>query len=210
MSRIFLFFALIYWGCLVRAGAATQFYMIRHGQTDWNLEKKIQGCADIPLNETGKAQAAELGEKLKNLTFAFCFSSDLQRAAETARIVLSKHCLIDVQFDKRLRQRHFGDWEGGSFAEYVAALGEPGLEPDEAIRERALDCLEELAALHPNSNILIVTHGVVIRTVIAKLCSLQPSDVHVENTAFLKLIVSERGLSVEDMEGIDLYLIDKV
>src|SRR5271167_231879 len=99
MRRILFFFFLIHSGFLVPEEAAL-FYIVRHGQTDWNVEKRIQGCTDIPLNDRGREQAFELGKKLKDVDFAFCFSSDLQRAAETARIILSERPAIDVQFDE--------------------------------------------------------------------------------------------------------------
>ncbi len=89
--------------------AATVFYIVRHGQTDWNVQKKIQGHADIPLNDTGRAQAAELSETLGPIAFDYCFSSDLQRAAETA-LILNRNSSIQV--DQRLRERNFGPWEG--------------------------------------------------------------------------------------------------
>jgi broad specificity phosphatase PhoE len=197
--KILIFFLLIHCGAV----PATLFYIVRHGQTEWNVEKRIQGCSDIPLNDVGRAQAVELKEKLKDIDFAFCFSSDLQRAAETARIILSVHPLIAVQFDKRLRQRNYGPWEGSPSSEYYAAALLEQVEKDAAIGARAMACLEEIVILYPHAHVLIVTHGGVMRNVIAKLCSLEASEIQVENTALLKLNSSEQGLEIVEMQGIE-------
>src|SRR5690348_12216267 len=101
MKRFLFFLFLVHWGYL-HAEDAAMLYIVRHGQTDWNVERRIQGNSDIPLNEVGRAQAAELKEKLKDIEFAFYFSSDLQRAVETARLVSGKQPMV-LQQDKRLR-----------------------------------------------------------------------------------------------------------
>jgi len=180
-------------------------YIVRHGQTDWNVEKRIQGHTDIPLNDAGRAQAVELKEKLKDIDFAFCFSSDLQRAVETARI-LSELRSIDVQLDQRLRERNFGSWEGCLSSEYNICSNEQreDVESNEMVQNRAFACLEEIAVLHPEANTLIATHGGVMRNVLGKLFSLAASEIHVENMALLKLKISDRGIEIEDMQGIEL------
>jgi broad specificity phosphatase PhoE len=198
MMRVFL----ILCGLLIsEKGSAAVLYIVRHGQTDWNVERKIQGWTDIPLNDMGRAQAAELKEKLKGIDFTFCFSSDLQRARETALILTDS---MDVQMDVRLRERNFGPWEGFHSSGYNALLHEKDVESDAMLQQRAFACLEDIAALHPQGHILIATHGGLMRNIISKLCSVATTEIHVENMALLRLQISEQGMAIEDMQGIEL------
>ncbi len=89
-------------------------YLVRHGQTDYNKEGRIQGQMDVPLNKKGRHQAKETSKKLKNVQFAHAFSSDLKRAKQTAQIILENniHNGISVKLDKRLREKQYGVWEG--------------------------------------------------------------------------------------------------
>jgi broad specificity phosphatase PhoE len=204
VKRFLFFLFFIYWGYLSAEGAA-MLYIVRHGQTDWNVERRLQGNTDIPLNEVGRAQAAELKEKLKDIEFDLCISSDLQRAVETARIVSGKQSMV-LQKDKRLRERHFGAWEGRLSSEYHSALDEQraDVESDEIVQSRVFACLKEIADLHPETNILIATHGGVMRNMISKLCSIAISEIHVENMALLKVKISEQGMEIKDMQGVEL------
>ena len=176
-------------------------YIVRHGQTDWNVERRIQGWTDIPLNNTGKAQAAELKRKLKDIDFTLCFSSDLQRAVETARILTDS---MDVHMDVRLRERNFGRWEGFLSSAYDHSLHEKDVESDAMMQHRAFACLQDIAALHPQEHILIATHGGLMRNILSKLCSVATTDIHVENMALLTLQISEQRIIIEDMQGIEL------
>ncbi len=83
----------------------TTYFFVRHGQTDWNLQGKIQGHTDIPLNDTGREQAKSLKKILEGTPFSACFASDLQRAVETASIVVEGRSL-DVVKEKLLRESH--------------------------------------------------------------------------------------------------------
>ena len=110
----------------------TRLCLIRHGQTDWNIQGRIQGQTDIPLNETGRTQAYVLAKLLKNEEFAAIFSSDLDRAKETAAILAASFCL-PVTVEPRLREVNQGEWEGqlvtdiaaqpGNFLKVVALVG---------------------------------------------------------------------------------------
>ena len=85
-------------------------YIIRHGQTDWNKEKVMQGQTDIPLNETGKEQAREQGEKLKNIVFDYIFCSPLTRTKQTLKN-LNVKCKTKIIYDDRLKERNYGEFE---------------------------------------------------------------------------------------------------
>lgn len=100
-----------------------QLLVFRHGETDWNLNKKFQGHTNIPLNQKGKDQALCLQEKLASITLDACLCSDLDRARETAHIALAKH-QIPYLFSSALRETHLGDVEGQSQVQIIEKYGE--------------------------------------------------------------------------------------
>ena len=85
-----------------------KIYMIRHGETDWNKKRKLQGQVDIPLNEFGKLLAKETAPALADVPFAVCYTSPLKRAAETARLVLGDR-EVPIVPDKRIQEMSFGE-----------------------------------------------------------------------------------------------------
>ncbi len=159
--------------------------LIRHGQTNWNLEQRFQGQSDIPLNETGRKQAAALAERLAAETFDAVYTSDLQRATETAKII----CASPIHPDPRLREVNFGDWEGLTYDEIKAKHPEtlaaweadifknapPHGETLEGLAERVQFILDELRAKHQDQRILIVAHGGVLQTLICLALKLPPT-----------------------------------
>ena len=126
--------------------------LVRHGETNYNKNKLIQGHSDIELNETGRNQAASAGEKLSDHNIDYAFSSPLKRAVETARLMLdnsnnSQNVSKEITTDERLIEKFFGDFEGSTFDEYFSALeAEQGLESvenDEDVYERASSFFNE-------------------------------------------------------------------
>lgn len=90
-----------------------KLYLVRHGETNWNKERKIQGQADIPLNEFGRSLARKTGAGLENISFDTCFSSPLERAVETAELILAgRDGSVPVIRDERIVEMAFGEWEG--------------------------------------------------------------------------------------------------
>jgi broad specificity phosphatase PhoE len=153
----------------------TELYLIRHGETDWNLQHRIQGLTDIPLNETGREQARAAGRLLSERGFDRIFSSPLSRARETAEIIAAEAGLPSPDIVDALVERDYGDAEGLSFAEIERRYPDrslvPGEETREAVAQRVLPALHDLAAAHPDEALLIVSHGGAIRSV---LMSVQP------------------------------------
>lgn len=153
----------------------TLFTLVRHGQTDWNVARRYQGHQDIPLNTEGKQQAEDLALVLNDEVFDAIYSSDLQRAMQTAHI-LQKGRRIDLFPDTRLREICFGDWEGASLQDMRAAYPErftlsandpaiplaPGGESVVAVAQRTKAFAEEVSRLYPNGKILVVTHGLAL------------------------------------------------
>jgi len=158
-------------------GKKTELWLVRHGQTDWNVEGRYQGQADRPLNEIGIRQARDLARKISDVKFAAIYSSDLQRAFSTAKILADER---EVKVDPRLREIHQGEWEGQLFSvireRYVDFFEDrrenplesrpPGGESLKEVAERVKSCVDEIAARHPGERILIVSHGLAIATLI--------------------------------------------
>lgn len=153
----------------------TRVYAIRHGETDWNVAARIQGHTDIALNARGLEQAAQAAEALGDESVAAVYSSDLQRAWQTASAIAGRHGL-EVQADTGLRERAFGDFEGRSFAELEPLYPEwcmrwrrrdPEFAPPggEALRDFAARCQQtalRIAANHPGELVVLVAHGGVL------------------------------------------------
>lgn len=143
----------------------TTILLARHGETDWNRDGIWQGWADPPLNETGRAQARELAEQLRDVPFDAVYSSDLQRARETAEIAAAPHG-VPVVTDPGLREIDIGSWSGLTRAEIEERFpdGErPGGETREQHASRVLEAVERIARENPGRRILLVTHGGTMR-----------------------------------------------
>ena len=100
-----------------------QIFVFRHGETDWNLNKKFQGHSNIPLNQKGRDQAEQLRNKFSTMELDVCLCSDLDRAVETGRIAMSNHPIPFV-FSPALRETHLGDVEGLSQTEIIEKYGD--------------------------------------------------------------------------------------
>jgi probable phosphoglycerate mutase len=162
----------------------TLFGLLRHGQTEWNVLKKIQGSCDSPLTETGRKQTALWSRTVKNYEWQRIVASDLGRVRETVAI-LNRELHLPVTFDPRLREQEWGDWEGLSipaieenYRQELArrvALGwnfsAPGGETRQAVKERALAALVEAAEKWPGQKILIVCHQGVVKALLYHITS---------------------------------------
>ncbi|RWR20655.1 histidine phosphatase family protein [Microbacterium enclense] len=150
--------------------------LVRHGETDWNAGGRVQGSTDIPLNDTGRAQAREVAATLAaDLTGrdVVVVSSDLSRAAETADTIADALGTVVTRRLPGLRERSYGEAEGMDAAGFAAAYGPwhaaevPGAEAWPVVRERALAALAEVVAETPEGvDIIAVAHGALIREVI--------------------------------------------
>ena len=153
----------------------TRILLARHGETDWNRVGRWQGHADPPLNETGRSQAAELAERLADDGIVAIYSSDLERARETAGAVANR-LVLDVVEDEALREIDVGSWSGltraeverrypEGYARWLAGeIGHDG-ETREQLTARVVSAVERIAAEHQAGTILVVTHGGAIRAI---------------------------------------------
>ena len=148
----------------------TRFYLVRHGETEWNRIRRIQGVSDIPLNDTGRAQAAAVGDIFSKHRFDLIVSSPLSRALETARIISRRLGMPLPLVVPDLIERNYGEAEGQTRAEldsrYPPGSEIPGREERASVTARAVRTLQDLAVRHPDSDILAVAHGGLIRSVV--------------------------------------------
>lgn len=140
----------------------TTLLLVRHGETDWNRELRIQGSSDTDLNERGRAQARELASELADVDLDAVYSSDLRRARETAEIATAGRGL-EVRLDGDLRERSFGSWEGltrSEVAERFPDLEHHDGESDDQVRDRVLAAVHRIVDAHPGEEVLVVvSHG---------------------------------------------------
>lgn len=167
-------------------------YLFRHGETDWNKAKRLQGQSDIPLNEFGRELAVKTAEALKDVRFDAAFSSPLCRAAETAQIILGDRD-IPLVLDERLKEINFGECEG---VEFAAAKKDPahplwyffcrpecyippaGAETFQDVAVRGREFLKErlLPLEEKCRNVLIVAHGAFNRALVNPIAGIPPED----------------------------------
>lgn len=196
----------------------TTMYIVRHGETDWNVEKRIQGQTDIALNKTGETQAKEIADVFRNIKFDLAFSSDLLRAKRTAEIIALEHKLI-VETTDLLRERNFGNFEGRpseTFFEYIKTLKELNheerfrhtldgtAESDETFSSRIILFLRETAVANPGKTVLIGTHGGVFHVLLLHLgiIGYEDSDrTRFKNGGYIKLRTDGADIFVDEIEG---------
>lgn len=174
-------------------------YLVRHGQTLWNADMRFQGTSDIQLSDLGVRQAEMLADRFKDIKLDAIYSSDLNRAFNTAKIVAQKHELQVVAKEK-LREICFGAWEGlnreqiekkwpgklKEFFENPLSRCIPEGENFSDVQQRAYKCFDEIINSHKKSKLLIVAHGGTINTILAEILKMDLSAVwnlKQENTA---------------------------
>ena len=189
---------------------ATRIVAIRHGQTAWNADNRIQGHTDIALDATGQWQAERLAEALADDELHAVYSSDLSRAMQTAA-PLAQRKGLSMRLDRGLRERSFGDFEGLSFAqieqrwpEQATAwrrrdpdFGAPGGEVLRDFRERVVVVLTRLAQAHRGQSIAVVTHGGVLDMLYREATRVAldaPRSWQVPNAGINRLLHADAGL----------------
>ena len=140
----------------------TELLLVRHGETDWNADGRLQGHTDRPLSDFGREQARRLADEIAGEQFDAVYASDLARARETAEIV-AERLQLTVVLDADLREKDWGNWEGLTSAERVGV--ELVGESTESHQKRMLAALGQIAARHPYGRVLVVTHGGSMRRV---------------------------------------------
>lgn len=155
--------------------------IVRHGESEWNRAHRYQGQQDSALSELGQQQAELLSARLRDEPLAAIYTSRLQRAAETARAIATHHPALTVQQDEALLEIHHGEWEGLLSSEvetrFATGLAEwrryptrsqmPGGESFSNILKRVLDFRDRLLAQHAGQTVLVSTHDVVVKILVA-------------------------------------------
>lgn len=178
----------------------TEFWLVRHGQTDWNISGRWQGqTADAPgLNQTGWAQALDPLKLLTGKQFSAIYSSDLLRSRQTAELI-AKALGLDLILEPRLREIDLGEWEGmlskDIEAHYPNELAERVHDPVHAraprgeslldVEERVIAVMNEITKKYPDGSVLIVSHGVPLAVIIchSKKIPLEEAYGHVPENA---------------------------
>lgn len=158
----------------------TIIYLVRHGQTEWNVEHRLQGHQDSPLTELGRKQAMWLGEALERTPIDVIYSSFSPRARMTAEYIRGTR-EIDILESNRLMEINMGEWEGLTQDDVMNNDPEQhrhfwhdpemfrvaGAESFRDVLTRAVDCLHRILAEHQGRSILLVTHTVVVKLLMA-------------------------------------------
>jgi len=195
----------------------TEIILIRHGETEWNSQKRMQGHSNSDLSSVGQAQIQALGQWMKNVPFDLIYSSDSLRAKQTAEAItqFSGH---ELKIDLRLREKNLGVFEGLTSEEarerhpevfrlfktagskYVIDEGES----TQQLQDRALEIVNEIRIKHPEERVLLVTHGGFIRVVMKHSLGLSletPTRFLIRNTGVFRLVWEDKWL-VSQMGGV--------
>ncbi|HIA34019.1 MAG TPA: histidine phosphatase family protein [Candidatus Lambdaproteobacteria bacterium] len=195
----------------------TEIILIRHGETEWNSQQRMQGHSNSDLSSVGQAQIQALGQWMKNVPFDHIYSSDSLRAKQTAEAItqFSGH---ELKIDLRLREKNLGVFEGLTSEEarerhpevfrlfktagskYVIDEGES----TQQLQDRALEIVDEIRIKHPEEHVLLVTHGGFIRVVMKHSLGLSletPTRFLIRNTGVFRLVWEDKWI-VSQMGGV--------
>lgn len=196
-------------------------YLVRHGETDWNKAKKLQGFTDIPLNDEGRSQARVLQKQFEDKSFDAIYSSDLMRARETAEII-SHGKNLEVITSQSLRERSWGRHEGQSFDELKLKYGvsfHPMIEEfepnEEHIHEdliqvetysqaiaRVVPFLKKIQAECKGKSVLVVSHGGILKGILLYLKLQEFKRPYVDNLGYLHLEAHDNHFVLKSTQGV--------
>ncbi|MFC6040650.1 histidine phosphatase family protein [Paenisporosarcina macmurdoensis] len=190
-------------------------YITRHGQTEWNIQSRMQGWADSPLTVTGAEAAKQLGKRLQDVPLDAVYSSTSGRTIHTAQLIIGERTTPLIQKED-LREINVGEWQGmlstdiekdfadqlKTYYEHPSQFEPISGESFHMLKERILGAVEDIAAAHPNGHVLIVTHGVVKKCLInhfsgAQLDSLwDPPFIHGTSLTMLEIDTDRSELTM--------------
>lgn len=190
-------------------------YLVHHGDTGWTGEDRLQGWTDVPLNEEGRHEIRQVAHQLADIQFSVVYSSTLIRAAESAQIIAQgRRCMI--VFDPALRGENHGVFEGLKKEEYenhphylkylsltpeeqiFFPVGEEGLSKADVAR-RVIPILQQICRDHPGENIIVVTHGGILKVINFLLGNYAKDQIHsIEHGHFLRLVGDGSMLTYAD------------
>ena len=195
----------------------TEIILIRHGETEWNSQRRMQGHSNSDLSAVGRGQIQALGELMQDVNFDHIYCSDSLRARQTAEAI-TQYSGHTLQFDQRIREKNLGVFEGLTSAEarerhpevyrlfksagsnYVIDEGES----TQQLQDRALEIVDEIRIKHPEERVLLVTHGGFIRVVMKHSLGLSletPTRFLIRNTGVFRLVWEDKWI-VSQMGGV--------
>ncbi|MCK6545560.1 histidine phosphatase family protein [Myxococcota bacterium] len=153
----------------------SELWILRHGETEWNVEGRLQGSSDSPLTARGRAQSEAAARATQHVAFTCIYTSDLGRAQHTARLVRGERAL-EIHTDPRLRELRYGHVEGMTWPEIAARhpglreelrrqdFAPPGGETRAELQARVAAAMHDIARRHVGARVLVVTHGGALST----------------------------------------------
>ncbi|TQR15650.1 histidine phosphatase family protein [Psychrobacillus soli] len=184
----------------------TKICIVRHGETDWNVAGKLQGRTDIPINNTGKLQAADCGEYLKNMQWDVIITSPLNRAKQTAMIINKKINVPIIEMDTFI-ERGYGDAEGMTLKSRTSSYPDrvyPNQEDRISLNNRITEGLHEINETYPAGNVLLVAHGGVINAILANISN---GEIGSGKTKLLNACMSNIQFKQEKWQIVDFNLV---
>ncbi len=199
---------------------STRFGLVRHAQTMWNREKRIQGHSDSPLTADGESQATRWGELLKQFPWDRILASDTGRALTTAERI-NAFLKVPMETDPRLREQDWGQWVGKTIPQIQTAAAQvldeqinagwnfcpPGGESRNSVRKRSQKALIEAADRYPGDNLLVVTHEGVVKGLIYHLCGrkfLPGEPAIIKSYQLHWLALHSNGIQLEQLNALEL------
>ena len=191
----------------------TELILIRHGETLWNTQLRMQGSLDSDLTPKGKSQIKALGKWMKEVPFDYLYCSDTARAHKTAEAI-STFTGHNLNLDKRLREKNLGVFEGltseearelypETFQQFKTAGASYVIDQGESTQqllERSLDAIEEIRDRHPQKVAVVVTHGGVVRVLMKHVLGIPldaPTQFLISNTGIFRLVWREKWIVSE-------------
>ncbi|MGG7079583.1 histidine phosphatase family protein [Clostridium sardiniense] len=189
----------------------TTIYLTRHGQTEWNLEKRLQGHGNSPLTEFGLNRAKELSKRIKEIDIDTIYTSPIERAYKTAHIVKGDKD-IEVKVHEGLKEMNFGDYEGKITEEVMKEnpdwdisaimrgnldMRAPNGETLGEVRERVNSAMREIIKENEDKNILIVAHGITLKAIMAFFNDQEANNEVMEQASLTKVIVDGENFNIE-------------
>ncbi len=193
----------------------TRLLLVRHGETDFNAQKRFQGQMDVPLNANGRLQATVLAKKIAEEHIDVVVASDLKRASETAEIVMAGRG-VEIVVDGRLRELNFGAWEGMTYAEIQESdpqtlstwegdlmfIAPPGGETVSQFSGRVRSILRAIQAKYAGKTILIVAHGGVLQLLLCTLLGLSADrfwQFRLQNASLSEVSLHQAGAIIQNI-----------
>ncbi|GAA0071817.1 phosphoserine phosphatase 1 [Clostridium sardiniense] len=189
----------------------TTIYLTRHGQTEWNLEKRLQGHGNSPLTEFGLNRAKELSERIKDINIDTIYTSPIERAYKTAQIVKGDK-YIEVKVHEGLKEMNFGDYEGKITEEVMKEnpdwdisaimrgnleMRAPNGETLGEVRERVNSAMRDIIKENEEKNILIVAHGITLKAIMTFFNDQEANNEVMEQASLTKVIVDGENFNIE-------------